>query len=90
VKAKTWKYIDVYYSLCPIQIRMGTSGNKDVENKDNAQKQNVSQWAELLTQLVDKITGKDVLSLIDLTTCRLTFQRQPVLMAKNLEAPGGT
>jgi hypothetical protein len=39
---------------------MGTSGNKDVENKDNAQKENVSQWAELLTQLVDKITGKDV------------------------------
>ena len=39
---------------------MGTSGNKDVENKDNAQKQNVSQWAELLTQFVDKITGKDV------------------------------
>ena len=39
---------------------MGTSGNKDVENKDNAQKENASQWAELLTQLVDKITGKDV------------------------------
>ena len=39
---------------------MGTSGNKDVENKDNAQEKNVSQWAELLTQLVDKITGKDV------------------------------
>ena len=39
---------------------MGTSGNKDIENKDNAQKENVSQWAELLTQLVDKITGKDV------------------------------
>ena len=38
---------------------MGTSGN-DIENKDNAQKENVSQWAELLTQLVDKITGKDV------------------------------
>ena len=39
---------------------MGTSGNKDVENIDNAQKENVSQWAELLTQLVDKTTGKDV------------------------------
>ena len=39
---------------------MGTSGNKDIENKDNAQEENVSQWAELLTQLVDKITGKDV------------------------------
>ena len=39
---------------------MGTSGIKDVENKDSAQKENVSQWAELLTQLVDKITGKDV------------------------------
>ena len=39
---------------------MATSGNKDVEKKDNAQKDNVSQWAELLTQLVDKITGKDV------------------------------
>ena len=39
---------------------MGTSGNTDDENKDSAQKQNVSQWAELLTQLVDKITGKDV------------------------------
>ena len=39
---------------------MATSGNKDVENKDNAQKENVSQWAELLTQLVNKITGKDV------------------------------
>ena len=39
---------------------MGTSGIKDVENKDSAQKESVSQWAELLTQLVDKITGKDV------------------------------
>ena len=39
---------------------MGASGNKDIENKDNAQEANVSQWAELLTQLVDKITGKDV------------------------------
>ena len=39
---------------------MGTSGNKDVQNKENAQEENVSQWAELLTQLVDKITGKDV------------------------------
>jgi hypothetical protein len=35
-----------------------TSGNKDIEN--NAQEKNASQWAELLTQLVDKITGKDV------------------------------
>jgi hypothetical protein len=39
---------------------MGTSENKDIENKDNAQKENVSQWTELLSQLVDKITGKDV------------------------------
>ena len=39
---------------------MRTSGNKDIENKDNTQEENVSQWAELLTQLVDKITGKDV------------------------------
>ena len=39
---------------------MGTSGNKDIENKDNAQEENVSQWAELITQVVDKITGKDV------------------------------
>ena len=40
---------------------MGTaSGNKDIENKDNAQEKNAGQWAELLTQLVDKITGKDV------------------------------
>ena len=36
-----------------------TSGNKDID-KDNAQEKNVSQWAELLTQFVDKITGKDV------------------------------
>jgi hypothetical protein len=36
------------------------SGNKDFENKDNAQEKNASQWAELLAQLVDKITGKDV------------------------------
>ena len=39
---------------------MGTSGNKDIEDKDNAQEGNVSQWAELLSQLVDKMTGKDV------------------------------
>ena len=39
---------------------MGTSGNKDIENKDDAQEENVSQWAELITQVVDKITGKDV------------------------------
>ncbi len=37
-----------------------TSENKDIENKDNAQEKNASQWAEMLTQLVDKITGKDV------------------------------
>ena len=36
------------------------SGNKDFENKHNAQEKNSSQWAEFLTQLVDKITGKDV------------------------------
>ena len=46
--------------IMPKQVRMVTSGNKDVENKDSTQKENVSQWAELLTQLVDKITGKDV------------------------------
>jgi len=39
---------------------MGTSGNKDIEKKDNAQEENMSQWAELITQVVDKITGKDV------------------------------
>ena len=39
---------------------MGTSENKDIENKDNAQEDNVSQWAELISQDVDKITGKDV------------------------------
>ena len=43
-----------------MEVRMGTSGNKDIVNKENAQEKNVSQWAELLTQLVDKITGKDV------------------------------
>jgi hypothetical protein len=37
-----------------------TTRNKDIENKDDAQEKNASQWAELLTQLVDKITGKDV------------------------------
>ena len=44
----------------PYRIRMGTSENKDIENKDNAQEENVSQWAELISQVVDKITGKDV------------------------------
>ena len=39
---------------------MGTSGNMDIENKDNLQEENVSHWAELITQVVDKITGKDV------------------------------
>ncbi|MEP6576670.1 MAG: hypothetical protein ABJB85_09610 [Nitrososphaerota archaeon] len=39
---------------------MGTSENKDIENKDNAQEKNANQWAEMLAQLVDKITGKDV------------------------------
>ena len=39
---------------------MGTAtGNKDIENEDDTQER-ASQWAELLTQLVDKITGKDV------------------------------
>ena len=42
------------------RVRMETSGNKDIGNKDNVQKENVSQWAELITQVVDKITGKDV------------------------------
>ena len=35
---------------------MGTTSG----NKDNAQEKNASQWAVLLTQLVDKIIGKDV------------------------------
>jgi len=39
---------------------MGTSGNNDLQKKENAQEENVSQWAELLSQLIDKITGKDV------------------------------
>ena len=39
---------------------METSVNKDIGNKDNVQKENVSQWAELITQVVGKITGKDV------------------------------
>jgi hypothetical protein len=39
---------------------MGTAtGNKDIENKDGTQER-ASQWTELLTQLLDKITGKDV------------------------------
>jgi len=38
------------------QVRMETAS----ENKDNVQEKNASQWAVLLTQLVDKITGKDV------------------------------
>ena len=39
---------------------MGTAtGNKDIENKDDKQER-ASQWTELLTQLLDKITGKDV------------------------------
>ena len=33
---------------------------KDIENNDNGQEKNASQWIELLSQLVDKITGKDV------------------------------
>ncbi len=36
------------------------SGNKDLESKDNTQEKNANQWAELLTQFLDKITGKDV------------------------------
>ena len=36
------------------------SGKKNFENKDKAQDKNANQWGELLTQLVDKITGKDV------------------------------
>ena len=39
---------------------MGTFGNNDLQKKENAKEENVSQWAELLSQLVDKITGKDV------------------------------
>ena len=39
---------------------METTGNKDIENNDNGQEKNASQWIELLTQLVEKITGKDV------------------------------
>ena len=36
------------------------SGSKDLESKDDTQEKNAGQWAELLTQLLDKITGKDV------------------------------
>ena len=42
-----------------MEVRMGTATGKDIENKDDTQ-ESASQWAELLTQLVDKITGKDV------------------------------
>ena len=39
---------------------MGTAtGNKDIENEDDTQER-ASQWTELLTQLLDKITGKDI------------------------------
>ena len=39
---------------------MGTATrNKDIENKDDTQER-ASQWTGLLTQLLDKITGKDV------------------------------
>ena len=62
---------------------MGTSGNKDIENKDNTQEENVSQWAELITQVVDKITGKDVSITYRFDNLELMFPRQLVLMAKS-------
>jgi hypothetical protein len=36
------------------------SGNKDNKSNDNTQEKNASRWVEMLTQVVDKITGKDV------------------------------
>jgi hypothetical protein len=39
---------------------MEASKNKDKETNDNTQEKNASRWTELLTQLVDKITGKDI------------------------------
>ncbi len=43
-----------------MEMEHTASKNKYNESNDNSQKKNLSEWAELLTQLVDKITGKDV------------------------------
>ena len=69
---------------------MGTSGNKDVENKDNAQEGNVGQWAELLTQLVDKITGKDVSITYRFDNLQIDVPKATGPNGQDWEAPSGT
>ena len=69
---------------------MGTSGNKDIENNENAQKENVSQWAQLLTQLVDKITGKDVSITYRFDNLEIYVPKATGPKGQEWEAPNGT
>ena len=70
---------------------MGTaSGNKEIEKKDNAQENNASQWAEMLTQLVDKITGKDVSITYRFDNLEINVPKATGPKGQEWEAPNGT
>ena len=69
---------------------METSGNKDIGNKDNVQKENVSQWAELITQVVDKITGKDVSITYPFDNLQINVPKATGPNGQELKAPSGT
>jgi hypothetical protein len=43
-----------------MEMEHNGSKNKYSERSDKSQKENSNEWAGLLAQLVDKITGKDV------------------------------
>ena len=43
-----------------MEMEHNASKNKYSERSDKSQKENPNEWAGLLAQLVDKITGKDV------------------------------
>ena len=66
------------------------SGNRDIENKRNTQEKNASQWAELLAQLVDKITGKDVSITYRFDNLEINVPKATGPKGQDLEAPSGT
>ena len=43
-----------------MEVERNASKKMDAEGSDKSQEKNQNQWVELLAQLVDKITGKDV------------------------------
>ena len=61
-----------------------------MKTKTVRKKENVSQWAELLTQLVDKITGKDVSITYRFDNLEINVPKATGPKGQDWEAPNGT